>query len=57
MPDLCVRIREFILEFNSEIEGSHAVMLFLFPMLWLMCSGSSSRVTCIFPFGMLCLFA
>ena len=49
-----------ILEFNSEIEGSHvscALMLFLCSTLCLMCFGSSLYVECILSFGMLCLFA
>ena len=48
----CVCMIDVILEFNSEIRGSHAscaLMLFLCSILCL--------VECIFPFGMLCLFA
>ena len=46
-------MNDVILEFNSEIEGSHAscaLMLFL----W---SGSSLHVECTLPFGRLCLSA
>ena len=34
-----------------------ALMLFLYSILCLMCSGSSLHVECILPFGMLCLSA
>ena len=60
MSDLCVYIRDMISEFNSEIEGSlafGALMLFLWSILCLMCSGSILHVECILPFGMLCLSA
>ena len=60
MSDLCVRMRDVILEFNSEIEGLLgfcALMLFLCFILCLMCFGSSLHVECILPFGMLCLSA
>ena len=53
-------MRDVISEFKSEIEGSLAycaLMLFMCSILCLMCSGSSWHVECIFPFGMLCLFA
>ena len=55
-----VCMRDVILEFNSEIEGSLAfcaLMLFLCSILCLMCSGRSLHVECILPFGMLCLSA
>ena len=60
MSDLCVCMRDVILEFSSEIEGSLAfctLMLYMCSILCLMCSGSSLHVECILPFVMLCLSA
>ena len=60
MSDLCVCMRDVILEFNSEIEGSLAscaLMLFLCLILCVMCSVSSLHVEYVLPFGMLCLSA
>ena len=60
MSESCVCMRHVISDFNSEIEGSLAfcaLMLFLWSILCLMCSGSSLHVECILPFGMLCLSA
>ena len=57
MSDLCVCLRDVILGFNSEIEGSLAfcaLMLFLCSIVCLMCSGISLLEECILPFGMLC---
>ena len=58
MSDLSVCMKDGISEF--KIEGSLAfcaLMLFLCSILCLMCSGSSLRVECILPFGMLSLSA
>ena len=47
MSDLCVCMRDVILEFNSEVEGSLAfcaLMLFLCSIFCLMCPGSRSSV-------------
>ena len=60
MSVLCVCMRDVISEFNSLIVGSLAfcaLMLFLFSILCLICSGRSLHVECILTFGMLCLFA
>ena len=57
MLDLCVRMRDVISGFNSEIEESH-LMLFLCSMLCsilcLMCSVSSLHVSGFLPF-VICL--
>ena len=48
-------MRDVILEFNSEIDGSHefcALMLFMCCIVCLICSGSNLHVTCMLPFGM-----
>ena len=60
MLDVCVCMRDVILEFNSEIEGAHAfcdLLLFLCCILCLMSSGKRLHVMCILTFGMLCLSA
>ena len=60
MSDVCVCMRDVTSEFNSEIYGSLAfcaLMLFMFSILCLMCSGSSLHMECIFSFGMLCFSA
>ena len=50
MSDFCVCMRDVISELNSKIEGSLAfctLMLFLYYIVFLKCSGSSLHVECI----------
>ena len=51
-------MRDVILEFNSEIEGSHAfcdLLFFLCCILCLMCFGNSLHVMCILTEYYVCL--
>ena len=60
MSDVCVCMRDVISEFNSEIEGSLSfciLMLFLWYILCLMCSGSSLHVEIIVMSGEVVLCA
>ena len=60
MSDVCICMRDVISEFNSVIEGSFAfcaLMLFLYSILCLICSGRSLHVEYILHFGLLCFSA
>ena len=53
ISDVCVRMRDVIFKFNSEIEGSLAFCALMFcDLLYVLCVfGSSLHVECILPLG------